>query len=80
VPKVRQEPKDEPKQRTLFEIGALRVVVRPESPGSFIVVGPRLPGEPRRTRKSFTAEEARPREADCGRGHIAARATRPGFR
>lgn len=41
-------------------IGAFRIRVRPDAPESFQVTGPRLPGESRRTRKSFSSlDEAR---------------------
>lgn len=46
-----------------LQIGEFRIRVRPESPNSFQVTGPRLPGESRRTRKSFDDLEAGRRAA-----------------
>lgn len=41
-------------------IGSFRIRVRPDAPNSFQVTGPRLPGEPKRTRRSFSSlDEAR---------------------
>jgi len=57
---VTQKAKGKTGLKTLFEVGAFRVCVRPDSTDTYQVVGPRLPGEPRRTRKSYkTEDEAR---------------------